>query len=224
MFRVANLLMVLALLATAAVVYQVKYASTADADRLARLRLAIRAERDAIAVMRAEWARRTAPLYVQGLVQRHLDLQPLNVDAISTLDDLPERPAHKPDGIGGMIEELVDTPLATSSISRSGTSASAPPASPGSGGAATLPASSALRVTPSHVPPKPAQSAPTAARTAPAPLRAAGPVPTAPSIPAYAPPAPSYAPPAAPPAAAPSSGGMSGLGPILPPVSLPGGR
>ncbi|MBP0575327.1 hypothetical protein J8J27_31895, partial [Mycobacterium tuberculosis] len=72
MFRVANLVMVVALLVTAAVVYQVKYASTADAERLAHLRQAIRAERDAIAVLRAEWARRTSPLYVQGLVQRHL--------------------------------------------------------------------------------------------------------------------------------------------------------
>ncbi len=67
MFRIANLVMVVALLATAAVVYHLKYSSTADAERLAHLRQAIRQERDAIAMLRAEWARRTSPLYVQAL-------------------------------------------------------------------------------------------------------------------------------------------------------------
>ncbi|OYX08782.1 MAG: hypothetical protein B7Z15_14755, partial [Rhizobiales bacterium 32-66-8] len=118
MFRLANLLMVVALLVTAAVVYQVKYASIADAERMSHLRQAIRAERDAIAVMRAEWARRTSPLYVQGLVERHLDLQPLTVDGMSTLDDLPAKPAVGGDGIGGIIEALVDEPLTTSSVGK----------------------------------------------------------------------------------------------------------
>ena len=89
MFRVANILMVGALLVTAAVVYQLKYASTAEAERLATLRSQIRKERDAIAVMRAEWARRTSPFYIQGLVERHLDLKRLDVESISEFDDLP---------------------------------------------------------------------------------------------------------------------------------------
>ncbi len=195
MFRIANLVMVLALLVTAAVVYQVKYASTADAERLAHLRQAIRAERDSIAVMRAEWARRTSPLYVQGLVQRHLDLQVLSVDAMSTLDDLPDRTAPKGDGIGGMIEALSDAPLTTSSISKperattsSSSSASSSSTSANSGGAAVLPATSALR--PASAPiaaPKP-PSVPTASLSGQRPVaatRASGPalVSEPPSIP-----------------------------------------
>ncbi|WP_029003443.1 cell division protein FtsL [Azorhizobium doebereinerae] len=156
MFRIANLLMVLALLVTAAVVYQVKYASTAEAERLAHLRAAIRTERDQIAVLRAEWARRTAPLYVQGLVQRHLDLQPLSPDNISTLDDLPEKPAAGGDGIGGMIEALVDAPLTTSS-----TSAKSVPSERANSGSSAPPASSSLRSPTSPAKPKPA--APSAA-------------------------------------------------------------
>ncbi|WP_332122662.1 hypothetical protein, partial [Azorhizobium caulinodans] len=140
MFRIANLLMVLALLVTAGVVYKVKYASTAEAERLAHLRAAIRTERDQISILRAEWARRTAPIYVQGLVQRHLDMQPLAPDNISMLDDLPEKPARNTDGIGGMIEALVDAPLTTSSV----------PPKPASGeratqGSSAPPAASALR-------------------------------------------------------------------------------
>lgn len=220
MFRIANLVVVLALLVTAAVVYQVKYASTADAERLAHLRQAIRAERDAIAVMRAEWAKRTSPLFVQGLVQRHLDLQPLAVDGISTLDDLPEKVARKQDGIGGMIEELVDTPLVTSSVNRSAPTPSV--SAPAAGGAAVLPASSALRSPSTPVTPKPT-AAPTGTG---APQASAAPVRTTPVAPRAVAPAPAYVPPSTPaPAQTSSSGaGGGGLAPMLPPAGLTGGR
>ena len=210
MFRIANLVVVLALLVTAAVVYQVKYASTADAERLAHLRQAIRAERDAIAVMRAEWAKRTSPLFVQGLVQRHLDLQPLTVDAISPLDDLPEKVARRQDGIGGMIEELVDAPLVTSSVTRA-TPAAAPVApAPAAGGAAVLPPSSSLRTPSAPKPPsQPSASAPQAS---------AAPARPAPAVPRAA--APVYVPPPAPA----QSGGGGGLAPMLPPAGLSGGH
>lgn len=216
MFRIANLVMVVALLVTAAVVYQVKYSSTADAERLAHLRQAIRAERDAIAVLRAEWARRTSPLYVQGLVQRHLDLQVLSVDAMSTLDDLPAKPAGGGDGIGGMIEALSDVPLITSSIGKPDKPPAPPSAGPGpsvsggNGGAAVLPATSALR--PASAPvivPKPAAQPagtprPAAARPAPTPGTLA-------SEPA------SVAPPPAP-AANPVEGLVRGIGSFFGPV------
>lgn len=142
MFRVANVVMVVALLVTAAVVYQLKVASTAEAERLATLRTQIRKERDAIALMKAEWARRTSPIYIQGLAERHLDMKRLDVDSISSLDDLPAKPASGGDGIGGMIEALVDAPLVTSSTgSKPATSTTAPTSS----GGATVPATSALR-------------------------------------------------------------------------------
>ncbi|WP_341990495.1 hypothetical protein [Azorhizobium sp. AG788] len=208
MFRIANLLMVLALLVTAAVVYQVKYASTAEAERLAHLRAAIRAERDSIAIMRAEWARRTAPLYVQGLVQRHLDLQPLSSDNISTLDDLPEKPSANGDGIGGMIEALVDAPLTTSTVTKPGPAERSPAAATGSG-ASGPPAASALR-NPNAPVAKPAAKERTGTPVA----RNAAPA-AAPSgaVPQAAPP------PAAPPA---PFNPFAALGALLPPGILPG--
>ncbi|WP_374251858.1 hypothetical protein, partial [Xanthobacter sp.] len=142
MFRVANVVMVVALLVTAAVVYQLKVSSTAEAERLATLRTQIRKERDSIALMRAEWARRTSPIYIQGLAERHLDMKRLDVDSISSLDDLPAKPASGGDGIGGMIEALVDAPLVTSSA---GSKPSASTTAPTSSGGATVPATSALR-------------------------------------------------------------------------------
>lgn len=148
MFRVANVVMIVALLVTAAVVYQLKYASTAEAERLATLRAGIRKERDAMSLMKAEWARRTSPVYIQGLAERHLDMKRLDVDSISSLDDLPEKPGGNSDGIGGMIEALVDAPLVTSSTGKPAAS----PTAPTSSGGATVPATSALRPA---TPPKP---------------------------------------------------------------------
>ncbi|MFG1394007.1 cell division protein FtsL [Xanthobacter agilis] len=191
MFRVANILMVGALLVTAAVVYQLKYASTAEAERLATLRTQIRKERDSIAVMRAEWARRTSPFYIQGLVERHLDLKRLDVDSISDLADLPPKPASGGDGIGGIIEALEDAPLATSSTGKasSPTPNGGAPAASGSGGAASIPATSAIR-------PKPSAK-PMAAIPAPATTGSIKPRPPSPS---------SAAPPATPPASAEGEG------------------
>ncbi|GLI20760.1 MULTISPECIES: hypothetical protein [Xanthobacter] len=181
MFRVANAVMIVALLVTAAVVYQLKVSSTAEAERLATLRTQIRKERDSIALMRAEWARRTSPIYIQGLAERHLDMKRLDVDSISSLDDLPAKPASGGDGIGGMIEALVDAPLVTSSA---GSKPSASTTAPTSSGGATVPATSALR--PANAPvSKPAASASAAPRPP-----AARPLPPMQPAPAAAAPAP----------------------------------
>ncbi|MCG5237640.1 hypothetical protein [Xanthobacter oligotrophicus] len=181
MFRVANVVMVVALLVTAAVVYQLKYASTAEAERLATLRTQIRKERDSISMMRAEWARRTSPIYIQGLAERHLDMKRLDIDSISSLDDLPEKPANSADGIGGLLEALVDAPLVTSSAS---SKPSASPTAPTGTGGASVPATSALRPA---TPPKPAAST-ASASAPPRPPRATAPiVQNAPAAPPAAP-------------------------------------
>ncbi|MFG1477218.1 hypothetical protein V5F53_00975 [Xanthobacter sp. V4C-4] len=186
MLRVANIVMVGALLLTAAVVYQLKYASTAEAERLATLRASIRKERDAIAVMRAEWARRTSPFYIQGLVERHLDLKRLDVESISSLDDLPSKAANAGDGIGGIIEALEDAPLVTSSTGRasSPTPNGGAPAATGNAGAASIPATSAIRPKPAPKPP----ATPVAAVAAPATTGSITPRPVPPRPAAAAPP------------------------------------
>ena len=62
----------------AAYVYRIKMESTARVERVLRLRAEIREQRDAIAVLRSEWAKLDAPLRLQGLVERHLALKPIN--------------------------------------------------------------------------------------------------------------------------------------------------
>jgi cell division protein FtsL len=112
--RILNLLVIIGLVAAAAYVYEIKFQATLDAERLANMRGEIRRERDAIAALRAEWAKLTTPRRIEGLAQRHLPLKPIESHQISRLDNLPERPAapETDDPIGAIIEET-DIPTAS---------------------------------------------------------------------------------------------------------------
>ena len=68
--------------------------SSVDVARRARRQAAhdIRRERDAIASLRAEWARLGNPSRIQTLAQRHLPLKPIQTRQIDTFDSLPKRP------------------------------------------------------------------------------------------------------------------------------------
>jgi hypothetical protein len=122
--RILHLLVIGALIFAAAYVYRIKMESTARVERVLRLRAEIREQRDAIAVLRAEWARLDAPLRLQGLSERHLPLKPLNANQYDQLKNLPDRPpsfvrpgAHDP--IGAMInaiDTVAEAPTTTGSV------------------------------------------------------------------------------------------------------------
>ena len=108
----------------AAYVYRIKMESTARVERVLRLNAEIREQRDAIATLRAEWAKLDAPLRLQGLAERHLALKPLNATQYDQLKNLPERPPSfaRPgaaDPIGSMIDTIeaaADAPSVTGSV------------------------------------------------------------------------------------------------------------
>jgi hypothetical protein len=122
--RIIHLLVIGALIFAAAYVYRIKMESTERTERVLRLRAEIREERDAIAGLRAEWARLDSPLRLQGLVERHLALKPLNANQYDSLRNLPDRPPSlvkpgEPDPIGALlqtIEAATDAPATTGSI------------------------------------------------------------------------------------------------------------
>jgi cell division protein FtsL len=93
MMRVLNLCVIGALVLAAADVYTIKFDSTRQAQRVAKLRLEIRRERDAVAALRAEWAKLDNPARIQDLARRHLQLKPVEAQQMDPLDNLPERPA-----------------------------------------------------------------------------------------------------------------------------------
>jgi hypothetical protein len=106
MMRLLNICIIVALVLAAADVYKIKFESTRQAQRVAKLRIEIRREHDAIAALRAEWARLDTPARIQDLTQRHLALRPMDPRQFDRLDNLPERPPGpigEPDPIGTMI-------------------------------------------------------------------------------------------------------------------------
>lgn len=109
--RLLNLLVICALVFAAAYVYRIKMNSTARTEQVMRLRADIREQRDAIAALRAKWAELELPVRLQGLVERHTSMKPIDAQQYDSLKTLPERPPRfarpgQKDPIATMIEEL----------------------------------------------------------------------------------------------------------------------
>jgi cell division protein FtsL len=119
MLRVLNMIVIAALVVAATWVYEIKYSSTAQAERVAKLRAEIRRERDAIATLRAEWGELDAPNRIEGLAKRHLNLQAVVSTQFDRLDALPDKLIHivppgTQDPIGALIELTADPEVVTS--------------------------------------------------------------------------------------------------------------
>ena len=92
MLRILHIGVLVALVLAAADVYKIKFDSTLQAERVAKLRAEIRRERDAVAALRAEWTALDRPERIQALARRHLPLRPADVTQLDNLDQLPDRP------------------------------------------------------------------------------------------------------------------------------------
>src|SRR3954447_437144 len=122
--RFIHLLVIGALIFAAAHVYRIKMDSTARTEKVLRLHAEIREQRDAIAALRSEWAKLDAPLRLQGLSDRHLQLKPVVATQYDQLKSLPDRPPSfarpgAPDPIGSMIntiEAATDASSVTGSV------------------------------------------------------------------------------------------------------------
>jgi cell division protein FtsL len=116
--RILNFVVIGALIMAAAYVYRIKYDSTVQAERLAKIRSEVRRERDTIAALRAEWGELESPPRIEALAKRHLHLKPIAPTQFDKLNALPEQPPQlvKPDArdpIGEVIENLEEPPETT---------------------------------------------------------------------------------------------------------------
>jgi len=117
--RLLNILVIGALILAASFVYKIKFDSTLQAERVAKLAGELGRERNAIAILRAEWAKLDTPSRIQGLADRHLALRPIVPRQFDSLDRLPDRPPvvvapPHDDPIGAMIAP--SAPDATGSV------------------------------------------------------------------------------------------------------------
>jgi len=121
LWRLLHIVVLAALVLAAADVYKIKYESTLQAERVAKLRGELRREQDAIANLRAAWSKLDRPDRLQELAQRHLPLKPVETRQFDALDKLPERPvelvpAGTADPIGAVIETLAEPEALTGSV------------------------------------------------------------------------------------------------------------
>src|ERR671931_122154 len=106
--RLLNFVVIVVLVLAAGYVYQVKFESTLQAERVAKLRAEIGRERDHIAGLRAEWSKLDTPARIQTLTERHLTLRPVEPSQFDGLDRVPKRmpdivQSGSEDPIGAMI-------------------------------------------------------------------------------------------------------------------------
>ncbi|ATQ68382.1 MULTISPECIES: cell division protein FtsL [Methylosinus] len=105
MLRFLNVVAIVALIGSAVYAYSIKYQTILRAEQITKLKHKVKAEQDAIAVLRAEWSFITRPERVQELSDKYLDLEPLDVRRIVTAQSLPEK-AERVDSIARKLDAL----------------------------------------------------------------------------------------------------------------------
>jgi cell division protein FtsL len=105
MIRFLNILAIAALIGSAVYAYKIKYETIYRAEQINKMKHEILAERDAIGVLRAEWAHLARPERIQELATKYLDLQPLSLNQVLTASALPDK-AARVDAIGRKLETL----------------------------------------------------------------------------------------------------------------------
>lgn len=91
MLRFVNICLVLGLVALAYVIYQVKYESRGLDAEIASIGKKIDEERDAIAVLRAEWSLLNRPERIERLAHKYLKLAPAKPAQLLTVDTVSDR-------------------------------------------------------------------------------------------------------------------------------------
>jgi hypothetical protein len=123
--RIVHLLVICALVFAAGYVYRIKMVSTVRTERVMQLRNDVREQREAIATLKADWAKLEAPSRLQGLAERHTSLKPIETTQFDDFRNLPERPPrivepNDPDPIASVIEKVDSGEMATGSIPAQG--------------------------------------------------------------------------------------------------------
>ncbi len=105
MWRLMHAAAIAALIGSAAYVYGVKYRTIYASEQLVKTRHLIAKEKDAINLLRAEYAHLARPDRVQALADAKLGMQALALSQIATVGELPEA-QPKVNSIGRTLESL----------------------------------------------------------------------------------------------------------------------
>jgi hypothetical protein len=107
MFRITDIILVMAMVAAAAFTYTTKHDAEAEFAKIRRLEASIRLEEEAIDVLKADWSLLTQPSRLQKLTETYfedLQLVPVESHQIADFKELPERQFRIEELIGGPSE------------------------------------------------------------------------------------------------------------------------
>ena len=105
MWRFMHAAAIAALIGSAAYVYGVKYQTIYASEQLVKTRHLIDKEKNAINLLRAEFAHLARPDRIQALADSKLGFEPLALSQIARIDELPDA-QPKVDSIGRTLESL----------------------------------------------------------------------------------------------------------------------
>jgi hypothetical protein len=105
MIRLLNVVAIAALIGSAIYAYSIKYQTIFYAEEIVRLQNEIRAQKDAIGLLRADFVHLSRPERIAALSDRFLNLQQPSLLQITRLDALPDKVARD-DVIARKLEAL----------------------------------------------------------------------------------------------------------------------
>ncbi|MCG7391709.1 hypothetical protein MHY87_02155 [Microvirga sp. ACRRW] len=105
MSKLLHIVAISALISSAGYAYSIKYDTLYYSEQVAKLKSKAQREREAIAVLQAEWQYLDRPDRLQAAADQHLDLQALKIQQLARLSDLPNRP-DRGDEIGLKLQAL----------------------------------------------------------------------------------------------------------------------
>lgn len=86
--RIVSLLLMSCLVTLSFAMYEAKYDTVEVEEQVSALRLNIQKERDAIAILRAEWSHLNRPERVERLARKHLGMAPVQARQMVTMEQL----------------------------------------------------------------------------------------------------------------------------------------
>jgi hypothetical protein len=143
--RTLSIVLALAAIGAAGVVFEEKRQASKEARDVAKLKRKIDAEREKISELKAEWSMLDQPARLQKIVELHPDVLTLDVmktEQIGTIDDVPWPPPPEPKkGEGEAAPAAAHPSMATNAAAAP--AAASPSAAPPAAAAAGAPAVSA---------------------------------------------------------------------------------
>lgn len=210
MIRLLNVLALLAVISSATWAYSVKYETILVAEKLRKRETELNREKDAVAILQAEWHLLNRPERLAALAKPEAGMQTVSAKQIVRPSDIPQATPDHADKIDALLTGSIPTPDSAKKnpVKSAGTT---PPATPKAGPAAK-PGQSAKATTPKATTPKaPGASTTAAARTPDRTAKANAPIRLTPPAKVGAAPKAAPAVAAAPAPEARPSGGLSGF-------------